>query len=194
MGLQFSSGLDHYSSQSRLYFKQGKFHHYIRKDEAPWGIRTYQSRDELESGQVKYLRMLSDGKSVASYLSEDGVTWWQICGQDLPLFQYNAGILSYGNDTSKFTVIESKDSPPMIVTKEKVNHKNTYDKLTISIKSLNSKASIFYTTDGSEPTERSTKYEKEFEIKEPGNYTIKALSMVEGKETGKTTAVYEVKK
>ena len=193
-GIQFSSGLDHYSSQSRLFFKQGKFHHYIRKDEAPWGIRTYKSNDELETGKIKYLRMLSDGKKVASYLSEDGVTWWQICGQDLPLFQYNAGILSYGNATTKFKVIESKDSPPMIVTKEKANHKNTYDRLTVSINSLNANTTIFYTTDGSEPTAESTKYAKEFEITEPGKYTLIAIAVFEGKVTGKTTAVFEVKK
>ena len=190
-GLQFSSGLDHYSSQSRLFFSKGKFQHYIRKDEAPWGIRTYKSNDKIASGKIKYLRMISDGKSVASYLSEDGSNWWQICGQALALSNFHAGFLAIADSTCE--IVDIKESLPMIITKEKINRNNSYEKLTVVMKSLLADSTIHYTTDGSDPTFESPKYEKEFKISQSGKLTIRAILVNDRKVMGSTVFTAEVR-
>ena len=193
-GLQFSSGLDHYSSQSRLFFSKGIFQHYIRKDEAPWGIRTYKSVHNQKTSKIKFLRMVSDGKSVASYLSEDGESWRQISGQNLPLSDFYAGILSYGNGNSSCELVDQKTAIPLIVSKEKIERNGTYKKLTLTIKSIDKECEIRYTTDGTEPVLDSTLYDKEILISKPGKHQINTILIKAGKIFGKTSASYEIKK
>lgn len=51
-------------------------------------------------------------------------------------------------------------------------------------------ASIYYTTDGSEPTESSTKYSGEISLTSSGTYTIKAIAVKDGLKSNIASAVY----
>lgn len=66
--------------------------------------------------------------------------------------------------------------------------------VTVSISNPNGEGTVYYTLDGKEPTESSTKYEKEIPFADAKSYTLKAVVKLGDKKSTVVTVNFEIKK
>jgi len=143
----------------------------------------YNLGEELDTTGMVVTAAYSDGSTVA-------VSGYSVSGYDKTTLGNQTVTVTYNGKTAEFTVNVINPTLPTVATPTQSVVAGTYNAVqSITLSCATENATIYYTTDGSNPTETSNRYSNAISI--GATTTLKSMAVKEGmNDSGILTAVY----
>ncbi len=196
ISLLITNAAERHARRMRIQVNKGKISAAFKGGYGP--REDYQlGSDEKRFPKASWLRLVYAKELTAVYCSVDKQKWQQLDAVSFKFFkQALAGFVYSGSVEGKpvSLFMEKNEQPlPMIVSRWRPDKKGRYrNGVMVDLRHPAKNARLYYTTDGSQPTAKSTIYKSGIKLGKTGEAVINAIAIYNGKTTPVVSAFFKV--